>query len=310
MPENWADTTRTVSFRKAVEFQLNEQPGKLKPLASQAGYAGKKAQIEDRFDDLVAREISTRNSDTVNDDTNVNRRWIVKPKRATVAPLLDPDDQMATEVDIKSPLAVGVAKAIRRYQDDKWLQGFYGTAYTGEEGASTVPFKAANIMEVDYSTSGTPSGLTLNKLIGMKKLMTQRFVDLEAEMPIIIVTASQIEDLLKIQQVQSADFNPQATQALQNGKVTEFMGFRFIPAEIGNSGAYPLSSTLTVDGSGYRRLPVLVPSGMHFGTWLDFEGHVDMRADKNHSTQIAGYTCGQGTRVLEDKCFQILCVEA
>jgi hypothetical protein len=36
----------------------------------------------------------------------------------------------------QSPIAVQTAKAIRRAQDDRFLQGFYGNAYTGEEGAT------------------------------------------------------------------------------------------------------------------------------------------------------------------------------
>jgi len=311
MAENYADVVRTVDFRLAVEFALNEMPGKLwSLLGSSSPYTGKKVQIEDRFTDLYAEEIEERNGDTKNVDPDVDRRWITKPKRASVAPLLDPDDQMSTEVGLQSPLATGVAKAIRRYQDDKFLQGFYGTAYTGEEGATAVPFKSANIMAVDQGNTGTPTGLTLAKLIYMQQMMEEAFVDTEMEMPIIVITARQKRDLLNITQIQSSDYNPLNRQALQDGKVVEFMGFRFVQAQIGNPKSYKLGSGLTVDGNGYRRLPVFVPSGMHGGKWLDFEGHVDPRPDKNHSTQIAGYTCAAATRVLEDKCFQILCNEA
>ncbi|NIJ34334.1 phage capsid protein [Sphingomonas oligoaromativorans] len=309
MAENWADTTRTVEYEKAVTFALNEMPGKLWPLAASVGAGGgKKVQIEDRFDDLYAEEISERNGDTRNTDPDVNRRWIVKPKRAGVAPLLDPDDEMSTEVGLQSPLATGVAKAIRRFQDDKFLEGFYGTAYTGEEGATAVPFKAANILAADYSTTGTPSGLTTNKLIRLKRMATSAFVDLEAEKLHMIVTAAQIEDLFKITQYQSADYN--TVKPLADGKLVDWMGFRFIPAEIDNPKAYKRSSGLTVDGNGYRRVPVFVPSGMHRRTWLDFKGKLDERSDKNHSLQIAGYTCAGATRLLEDKCFQMLCIEA
>ncbi len=311
MAENYADIVRTVGFRKAVEFALNETPGKFSGLCGSKGsYSNKLEQIEDRFGDLYAEEIDERNGDTKNVDPDVERRWIAKPKRASVAPLLDPDDQMSTEVGLKSPLSVGVARAIRRYQDDKFLQGFYGTAYVGEqESLSAVPFKSANVMPVDYGITGTPTGLTLAKLIGIKKYMRKNLVDLEVERPVIITTSEQEEDLLNIMQIQSRDYNPMTQQVLQSGKVVSFMGMDFLQAEIGNPKAYKLSASLTVDGSGYRRLPVFLRSGMHWGNWLDFEGHADLRPDKNHSEQIAGYTCGASTRVLEDKCYQILCAE-
>jgi len=143
-------------------------------------------------------------------------------------------------------------------------------------------------------------------------MMATALVDLEDEMPIIIVTAKQVTDLLKINEVTSRDYNPMVTQALQNGKVAEFLGFRFLPAEIGNATnrGYGTAAALTVDGSGYRRVPVFVPSGMHWGTWEEFYGRVEERADKNYSWQIYGETCGAATRTNEDKCFQMLCLES
>jgi hypothetical protein len=304
------EVSRTIEYRKAVGFQLNEQPGKLKVLVgSSVGYSSKKAQIEDRFDDLTAQEKIQRNGDTPNVDVSLERRWIIKPRTQHLAPMWDRDDQLATEIDLQSPIAVNTAKAIRRAQDDRWLGGYYGNSYTGEEGATTVAFKAANIVAVNQD-EGSNLGITLNKLIYMQYLMQKRFVDTESEMPIAIITSAQVKDLLKLVQVQSRDYNPGTVQALQNGKVAEFMGFRFIRAEIGNAAAYPLSSGLTVDGSGYRRVPFFVPSGMHWGSWNDFFGKIESRPDKNYSTQAYAETCGTAVRLNEDKCFQMLCNEA
>jgi hypothetical protein len=179
------EVLRNISYRNAVGFQLNEMPGKLRRLCgSSASYKGsKKAQIEDRFDDLTRSEKIGRNTDTVNVDVSAERRWIVKPRIQHVAPLLDRDDELPTEIDVKSAIAVKTAKAIRRAQDDRWLQGFFGNAYTGEEGATAVPFKAGNIVAANQDEAGN-AGITLNKLIYMRALMASQFVDLEAEMPV------------------------------------------------------------------------------------------------------------------------------
>jgi hypothetical protein len=304
------EVLRTIEYRLAVGYQLNEMPGKLKVLVGSSGsYSDKKVQIEDRFDDLTAQEKVTRNGDTNNVDISAERRWLIKPRTQNVAPLLDRDDLISTKIEVKSPIAIQTAKAIRRAQDDRWLQGYYGNAYTGEDGATAVPFKAANIVAVNQD-EGSNLGITLNKLVHMRYLMETRFVDLEEEEPTAIITARQKKDLLKLIQVQSRDYNPQQVLALQNAKVIQFMGFTFINAEIGNAAAYPLASGLTVDGSGYRRVPFFVKSGMHFGMWTDFFGRITERDDKNFSTQIYGETCGAATRVNEDKCFQMLCNEA
>jgi hypothetical protein len=300
------ETTRTVDFRLAVGYQLQEQSGKLAPLVgSSASYQDKIAQIEDRFDDLLVREVTERNGDTVTTDIDVERRWIIKPKRQNVAVLIDKDDMLATKIDLKSPIAVQTARAVKRAHDNRWLQGFYGNAYTGEGEASltAVPFKSANVL-----ASGS-AGITKAKLISMLELIRIRLVDIEAEKPIMLVTAKQISDLLKINEVTSRDYNPQVTLSLQNGQVTEFMGFRFVPTELGNSRVYPDAASLTVNGSSERLNPVFVPSGMHSGSWLDFDGYIDRMPGKNQSTQVYGETVWAATRVNEDKCFQMANVE-
>jgi hypothetical protein len=301
------ETTRTVDFRLGVDFQLREQEGKLWGFRGSSGaYSDKLAQIEDRFDDLLVREVTERNGDTVTTDIDIERRWIMKPRRQNVAVLIDKDDMKSTKIDLKSPIAIQTARAVRRAHDGRWLQGFYGTAYTGEGESSltAVPFKSSNVL------ASSSAGITKNKLIAMRELMSTRLVDLEAEKPTMLITAKQVSDLLKINEVTSRDYNPAVTQALQNGQVTEFMGFRFVQTELGNSRVYPDASTLTLNGSSERINPVFVPSGMHTGVWLEFEGYIDRLPGKNQSTQVYGETIVAATRVNEDKCFQMANVES
>jgi hypothetical protein len=304
------EVLRNISYRNAVGFQLNEIPGKLRRLCGTAGnYKGsKKSQIEDRFDDLYAEEKTQRNGDTKNIDVSAERRWIIKPRIQELAPLLDPDDELPTEIDVKSPIAVNTTKAIRRAQDDRFLQGFYGNAYTGEEGATVVPFKAGNIIAANQDEGGN-AGITLNKLIYLRALMASQFVDLEAEMPVMLVNSKQQKDLLKIVQVQSKDYNGDK-QVLQSGNVLEFMGFKFVPCEFGNQKAFPLAFGLSDAGGGIRNVPCFVPSGMHWGMWEDFYGKISEREDKSMSTQIYARTCGTAVRLNEDKCYILKCLES
>jgi hypothetical protein len=128
-----------------------------------------------------------------------------------------------------------------------------------------VPFKAGNIVAANQDEGGN-AGITLNKLIYMRALMASQFVDLEAEMPVMLVNSKQQKDLLKIVQVQSKDYNGDK-QVLQSGNVLEFMGFKFVPCEFGNQKAFPLAFGLSDAGGGIRKVPCFVPSGMHWGTW-------------------------------------------
>jgi hypothetical protein len=80
----------------------------------------------------------------------------------------------------------------------------------------------------------------------------------------------QREDLLAEAQVESLEYNERPV--LKDGKIVSFLGFTFVPTE-----------RLPVDGSGFRRLPVWVKSGMHFGKWGS--PRVDIRED----TTLKGY---------------------
>jgi hypothetical protein len=304
------EVLRTVEYRQAVGYALNERPGKLNALVGSSGtYSDKKVQIEDQFDDLTMQEKIARNGDTNNVDISATRRWLAKPRTQNVAPLLDRDDLISTKIDVKSPVTVQTAKSVRRAQDDRWLQGYFGNALTGEDGATVVPFKAANIVAANQDEAGN-AGITLNKLIYMSALFDAQFADDDMdEDRYAIITSKQKKDLLKLIQYQSKDYNPQQILALQNAKIIPFMGFTFIQAEIGNAKAYPLGAALTDAGGGIRRVPFFVKSGLHKGTWTDFYGRVTERDDKQFSMQIYAETCVAVTRTNEDKIYQMLCLE-
>jgi hypothetical protein len=323
MPDDNLQITRTTEFQLNVEMKLQQEPGVLYPLGKQGDHAGSTGvQLEDQFGTLRMTEISDRWGKTQINDIDVIRRWVFKAPRAAVAVPIDIDDMLSTKVTLDSPIVEAQAAAAGRYHDGQWLKGFYGNARTGQEGATVTPFSPANIIEVNYlpaGASGPATGMTYDKLVAVRALIRKRF-GLRNKMgmrPTIIVTADDISQMLRINEVKDSDFNsPQwvkdveKLQTCQEGEVHSFMGFDFLPAEINNTEAYGDAALLTVDGNGYRRVPVHVPGGTHFGKWLTFEGHVDRVSGNNHNWQISGYACSAATRLREDRCFQILCAGA
>lgn len=309
MAENFAETTRTVEFRCAVEMELAEDRGLFTATAGSAGNeTGKAVELTDRFSRLQMQEITERNGKTNNVDPDVDRRWIKKPKRSGVAPLLDPDDALSTKVGLKSPLAMGVADAVRAYGDDKFLEGFYDVAWTGEEGNVAVSFKAANVIAVDHGTTGTPGGLTQAKLDQIRFLQRRRFARLtKTDRLNMAITAYEVKDLFQIDKYLNGDYRNPMLRPLENGEAVDYMGIHFIPAEIDSAANYPRANAHVLNALGQRRIPIWLNSGMHHHTWLGFEGHDDTRADLNHSQQIAGYSCQRATRLHEDKCFIVEC---
>ena len=174
--------------------------------------------------------------------------------------------------------------------DDIIIDAFDGTSKTGTNGGTSTTFDSG--MEVAVGATG----LTVAKLRAARKLLLENHVDLKSEMPLIAVTAQQMDDLLGETEVTSADFS--AVKALVSGEVDTFMGFKFIHTE-----------GLDVDGSSYRKCPFWVPSGMHMGMWNGLETKIDERADKEYTVQVFMRMTVGACRTQEGKVGRILCAE-
>lgn len=301
MAENWPETTRTTDYTLAVEYELNQMPGKLYPLVGgMQACSDKLVQVVDRFGDINLAEKQTRNEDTNTSDSTVVRRWMAKPKSADVATLLDRDDMLATRVDLGSPIAEQTARGVRRYHDDRWLQGYYGAALAGEDESApltSIAFNASNIIPINAT------GFTLAKLLLLREAMGLADNDMEQEQPIVLLDIKSETDLLQIEEYKNSDYS--GFTPLVRGEIKPFMGFRFVCANLTSAKAFPNGSALVQPGADQVNLPAFFPSGLHRGVWTEFFGDIGPRRDKKMSTQIYAEACSTLTRLDEAKCFAI-----
>jgi len=257
-------------------------PGILYPLAGSSDtYSAKSAEIEQRFAQLQLQKKTTRNGDTNNVDPSAQVRFIKKPGSSNVAPLLDRDDAHATKVDLKAPLVMETASAVRAYHDDQFLVGWWGNGWTGETGDTAVPFTAGNKIAHDFG--GGSVGLTKAKLIELKRQLQKANVSFKMEKPIILLDADAESDLFNINEYVNFDFA--GSKPLVDGELKPWMGFRFLQANLGDPVAYPNSAAL-FKPAAVNRLPVIVPSGIHRGVWVEFFGKIDVLPTKQYSEQI------------------------
>jgi hypothetical protein len=282
MADNWTDTLRSVEYVNNVTHELRQMPGILYPLAGSSDtYGAKSCEIEQRFAALKLQKKNTRNGDTNNVDPSALVRFIKKPGSSNVAPLLDRDDMHATKVDMKAPLVMETASAVRQYHDDQFLLGWWGNGWTGETGDTAVPFTAGN--KIAHNFGGVSVGLTKAKLIELKRQLKKANVNFKKEKPIILIDADAESDLLQINEYVNVDYNND--KPLVDGEIKPWMGFRFLDANLGDVEAYPNSASLFQVG-GINRLPVIVPSGLHRGIWVEFFGKIDVLPTKQYSEQI------------------------
>lgn len=297
-----ADLINT-EFNNAVSFELQATPGLLSPLVgSTDNYEGSgKSRVENTFEEVSLEEVEDETGDTNLQEQASRTRWIKATKPADGATLIPRNQQKLTRVPLNSPAAAAFARAARRFHDIRWLQGYFSTAYAGEDGDTAVAFKAAN------TVAAGGAGLTLDKLIELNEMMGLADNDMDAEMPIVLITPKQKSDLLKINEYKNADFTPGAP--LVRGEVKPFMGFRFIQFNPASPRGYGSAAALTLDGAT-RKLPAFFPSGLHRGVWTEFFGKISDRADKRHNEQIFAEARSTVTRLNEDKCFLLECTEA
>lgn len=320
MADDYLNTTATVAYEGAVEFQLNELGHSFESMCDfKGGIVGEKTEITDRFGDLRATKKTGRFAPKALQDNNIERRWIHKQASISCHTALDMDDQMATTITLDSPLAEAVARAIRAARQSEFLTGFYDSAMTGKEGTTAVPFATANVIPADFGeTSGTYVGLTLAKLKELRKRARKLLINPAEEKLHMMITAEQIEDLLSIDEYVRKEYNPDsqmgkplsegARQALQNGEPTDFLGIHFIPAEFTNELAFPdvNDAGFTTNASGHERCPVWVPKGMAGREWMTFSANRTQRTDLDGDPwQFSAYTNVRYGRRDEKRCFII-----
>lgn len=236
---------------------------------------------------VTMTEIASRHSDTPRSDTPHIRRRVTKQTFA-VGDMIDTPDKLMMQIDPAQGYHRVQAAALNREHDDVWISAYYGTAFTGKNGATSVVFPAGNEIAVGAT------GLTKAKIQQLRRLL--RANEADTGRLFIGIGSRQIDNLFDITELTSVDFN--TIKPLVDGKVVSWMGFTFIPTE-----------RLPVDGSDDRRCPAWSEFGMGFGIWEDVFVRESERPDKNYNRQIYTRTQVGATRLEEERCFSVLCNE-
>lgn len=286
------DTTYFVEqYSTILQALLQQMDARLRPYVMSGNHTGNGAAVVDQYGEINAYQPVGRNAPLVGQDVSSDRRWVY-PNDREIVRWVNNFDQLRMLIDPKSEFMRGVAAGMARAEDDLIIDAFFDDAQTGVSGDTTT----SHSNQVTVSIGGTTSGLNVQKLLRAKRLLAAAHVD-PSEPIYCAVSARQVEDLLNEAQVVSSDFN--SVKPLVDGQVTRFLGITFIPTE-----------RLNTDGSGYRRVPVWVKSGMHLGVWGDTMNTIDQRKDlSSHPWQIYSRFTKGATRVEENRVVEIQCNE-
>ncbi len=276
----------TKQYATSVELALQIKDSRLATRFMQGSHTGEMASPIDRILPVEAREVTDRFAPIGREEKEYVRRWI-RPRSFDLPLLLDSFDELKTSNDPKSAIVETHRAAFERKRDAVCVDAFFGDALIGKDGTQVESWSSFSGQVVGVTVgSGSATGMNVAKLRAARKILKKNKVDFNAEEVFIGINAEADDDFLDEAMIVSKEYNIDAPKVNSQGMIERFMGFTFVPFE-----------DFLVDGSGYRRLPVWVRSGMHFGNWGSMT--VDIGQDKTlkgYPWRIYGYGTFNATR--------------
>ena len=285
----------TTQFDANWKHLVQQKNSKLKEYCTLDSIEGKEKSYN-QLDTTSMTQITDRSRDTRISDQAMAKRWI-RPLNYDCAKLVDEfDEQFLGEVVLPtSPIIQSHGAAYARTCDKIIIDALGGTAFTGATGTTATVLPAGQKIAANYVESGTAanSGLTIAKLRAAKFLFDSNEVD-EEEERIMVVSAKQLQDLLRTVEATSADYN--TVRALVDGTLNTFMGFKFR-----RSQQLPLATDIRSCFAYVKSGVILAERGL--------KTHMDVRADLSHSLQIRSVASLAAVRMEEKKVVEIACDE-
>lgn len=294
-----------LEFSDRVGLLLQERGSKLRQYVNMGTHTGSRAASPiNQVGAITGAAPAGRFAPLQRTDAQTQRRWLT-PSDRELAQLLDKFDMLRYSQDFKGPFAENAVLDIGRWMDDLIIAAATGPAAIGETGAGSEAFDTTNFrVPVDFGASAAV-GLTVAKMIELRRRFASANVDLDNEPITLVITPAQEANLLNQIEVVSTDFNMRPV--LVDGRVRSFLGMNIVVTNrtVANGG------TLDVVSTNQRRCFAFVKSGLYLGMWQDVNTQVTQRDDLSGLPwQI--YTCATAgaTRLEQGKVIEVLCSEA
>lgn len=294
-----------IEFSDRVDLLRQERGGKLRPFANVETFTGsKQASPVNQVGAVVGSAPAGRFAPMTRVDANTTRRW-VEPSDRELPQLLDKFDMRRYTQDFKGPYAMNAAMDFGRWEDQLIIDAATATSKIGELGASTEAFDTTNFRILSDFGASAAVGLTVDKLIELTQKFMAANVDIDMEVPTLVISPRQHSDLLRQVEVVSKDYADKPR--LESGRVKSFMGFNIV---VKTQNADLTDDALPLINTTERRCFAFVKSGITLGMWKDMETRVDERKDLSGIPwQI--YTCATAgaTRIEQGRVIEVLCDE-
>ena len=284
-------TLYTQKYKSVYNMLPQDSGGRLKKYVTiENGLVGEGAVASDQIGETEVNEVVDRYGDSPHNDVEMARRWY-KPFRFNWGHLFETADKVRTLGDPKNMIALAARKAFDRKCDDMIIQCYYDSNLTGKDGTTLKPFPADNIV------AHSDAGMTVDKLETVRQLLEENDIDVDSEMPIVVLSPAGERQLRGEVKYSSRDYGE---AVYDNGKLKSFLGFDFI-----------VKNRLPFDkSSNVRSCPVFIKSAVGLGIWQDLKIRLSERDDKNFLPYLYMEQFYSATRLDEKGCFSIEIKEA
>ena len=285
-------------FSSNVRMLVQQQGTRLRSTVMEDSVNAATAFYE-RIGTVAAQIATSRHADSPQVDTPHSRRNLTLATYRW-GDMVDNPDQVRTLIDPTNRYVQAATWAFGRTIDVVIRTAMNGTANTGGGGggtAGTATLPATQKVAVDFVESGASSnsGLTVGKLREAARILGENEVPEEGRF--IAVAQQQITDLLRDDEVTSADYN--TVKALVTGEVNSFMGFTFVRTQQLN-----LTSGDIRDCLAYHR------NALMLGIGSNPRARVSERADKSYSTYAFMEMDIGAVRMEEEMVVEVKCDES
>jgi hypothetical protein len=224
------------------------------------------------------------NANTPQNDPNLARTRI-DMGTYNDARMLDRSLKLQEFSDPTSVAGVCIQSAVGIQIDKIIYNALGGTAYRGENGATSVTFPAGKTIAANFGGGGSNTGLTTMKIRRAAKMLNAQGVPNSDRT--FVTSATGLEQLLGTTEVTSFDYN--AVKALVSGEIDTWLGFKFVVLP---DGVIKVASNIA-DYFAFHK------TGVCFGMLEELFLRIEERADKSYSKQVY-YELSAGAGRLEE----------
>lgn len=244
--------------------------------------------------------ITGRAQDTRISDQTIANRWL-SPYPYDDAVLFDEwDEEFLGQISLpNSDVITESVYAYNRAIDGTIITAAVASARTGSDGLTSTALPSGQLVAVDFVEQGTAanSGLTVAKMRQAKYILD--VADVDDEDRTFVVSAKQIQDMLRTTEVTNADYN--SIRALVNGELNTFLGF--------NIKRVSASLLPYVSSTDVRACVAYAKSGIAL-TDTGVKTKMSIRDDKSEALQVRSKGAWGATRLEEVKAVEIFCDES